>query len=73
MMDYSITMFPGYISSSHSGTSLPLQQQLEHANQKSGFSEEKFKLQQVKYEAILFYCQLCGSKELRRMSVWNSI
>jgi len=39
----------GYLSSpasAHSGSSLPLQQQLEHANQKSGFSEEKFKLQQ---------------------------
>ena len=36
----------GYISSPHGGSSL--QQQLEHANQKSGFSDDKFKMQQVK-------------------------
>ena len=30
-----------------SGSTLNLQQQLEHANQKSGFAEDKFKLQQV--------------------------
>ena len=34
-------------SSGSAGSSLPLQQQLEHANQKSGFGEEKFKMAQV--------------------------
>ena len=38
----------GYINSPHGASNLPLQQQLEHANQKSGFSEDKFKIQQVK-------------------------
>ena len=31
----------------HSGAALPLHQQLEQANQKAGFSEEKYKLPQV--------------------------
>lgn len=38
---------PGYIPSNHSGA-LSLQQQLEHANQKSGFNEDKFKMQQMR-------------------------
>lgn len=36
----------GYITTQH-GSSIPLQKQLEHANQQSGFNEEKYKLQQV--------------------------
>ncbi|KAL5020279.1 hypothetical protein ScPMuIL_003171 [Solemya velum] len=36
---------PGYMGSPHA-SSIPLQQQLEHANQKAGFSEDKYKLQQ---------------------------
>ncbi|KAK2153403.1 hypothetical protein LSH36_298g02005 [Paralvinella palmiformis] len=38
---------PGYMESARGPTSFSLQQQLEHANQKSGFSEEKFKIQQA--------------------------
>ncbi|XP_061184587.1 G protein pathway suppressor 2-like [Saccostrea echinata] len=36
---------PGYIATQH-GSNIPLQKQLEHANQQSGFNEEKYKLQQ---------------------------
>ena len=46
----SIYVLAGYHGSSaagSAGSSLPLQQQLEHANQKSGFGEDKFKMQQV--------------------------
>ncbi|XP_048756320.1 G protein pathway suppressor 2-like isoform X2 [Ostrea edulis] len=35
----------GYIATQH-GSNIPLQKQLEHANQQSGFNEEKYKLQQ---------------------------
>ncbi|GAB1603214.1 G protein pathway suppressor 2-like isoform X1 [Argonauta hians] len=41
----------GYLNPGHS-TALPLQQQLEHANQKSGFSDEKFKIQTVQQQHI---------------------
>ena len=37
----------GYLQSSHGNSQIPLQQQLEHANQKSGFTDDKFKMQQV--------------------------
>ena len=37
----------GYMPSPHS-SGIPLQQQLQHANEKSGFNEsEKYKMQQV--------------------------
>lgn len=36
---------PGYITTQHS-SNIPLQKQLEHANQQSGFNDEKYKLQQ---------------------------
>ncbi|XP_029647473.1 G protein pathway suppressor 2 isoform X1 [Octopus sinensis] len=41
----------GYLNTAHS-SALPLQQQLEHANQKSGFSDEKFKMQTVQQQHI---------------------
>lgn len=41
----------GYISTAH-GSGISLQQQLEHANQKSGFSDEKFKMQAVQQSHI---------------------
>lgn len=41
----------GYITTQH-GSSIPLQKQLEHANQQSGFNEEKYKLQQVGHPPI---------------------
>ncbi|KAK3107395.1 hypothetical protein FSP39_013705 [Pinctada imbricata] len=55
---------PGYVGSQH-GPSIPLQQQLEHANQKSGFNEEKYKMQQVGREmcAIYFYIISWCTKE----------
>ena len=42
-------LITGYVSGQHTA-SIPLQQQLEHANQKSGFNEEKYKMQQVQYD-----------------------
>lgn len=35
----------GYMASPH-GSNIPLQQQLEHANQKAGFNEDKYNIQQ---------------------------
>ncbi|XP_041377918.1 G protein pathway suppressor 2-like [Gigantopelta aegis] len=43
----------GYIGSPHS-TSISIQQQLEHANQKSGFSDDKYKIQQVREQQRSF-------------------
>lgn len=37
---------PGYLASPHQ-SGLPLQQQLQHASEKAGFNEEKFKMQQA--------------------------
>lgn len=53
-------LFPGFLGSPHSHTStIPLQQQLEQANQKSGFNEEKYKMQQVMNKSdssFYWYC-----------------
>ena len=42
--DVSVSTVAGYMAGHASG--LPLQQQLEHASQKSGFVEDKYKMQQ---------------------------
>ena len=41
-----VSVVSGYITTQHS-SNIPLQKQLEHANQQSGFNDEKYKLQQV--------------------------
>ena len=35
------------MASPHAASSIPLQQQLQHANEKAGFNEDKYKIQQV--------------------------
>lgn len=37
---------PGYMASPHAASNIPLQQQLQHANEKAGFNEDKYKIQQ---------------------------
>lgn len=46
ILNMSCSFCLGYIATQH-GSNIPLQKQLEHANQQSGFNEEKYKLQQV--------------------------
>lgn len=53
---------PGYITTQH-GSSIPLQKQLEHANQQSGFNEEKYKLQQQN-SAIRGVAPLSGQQSM---------
>lgn len=43
---------PGYLASPHAASSIPLQQQLQHANEKAGFNEDKYKLPQQQIRGV---------------------